>query len=215
MVRTRILTALALAAGFAFTPAKAATIIQDGNFDTPLASGTFQTIPGGAFFGTGNVWKVLGNSVDEIGSYWTPPTPNTGSVDLAGNDLGGISQAFNVGAGLYKLSFYLSGNPDGGLGDKHVQVQVGNQNQLFTYSVTGANSKSNMNYVLETLVFQSNGSGDVLSFLDQDKASPFGPAIGGVSIASVPEAATWIMMILGFGGIGMMLRTRRSASLVA
>ena len=214
MVRANIFAALTLAAGFAFTPAKAATIIQDGNFNNPLASGTFQTVLGGNSFGAGNVWQVVGDSVDVIGTYWTPPTAGGGSVDLSGNAEGGITQAFNVGAGTYQLSFYLSGNPDGGLGNKQVDVQVGNQDQLFTYTVTGANSRTDMDYVLETLIFTSNGGGDTLSFLSQDR-SPYGPVIGGVSIAAVPEAATWMMLILGFGGIGMMLRGQRRQAMIA
>jgi len=213
MVRARILAAAALAASFAFTPAKAATIIKDGNFNDPLAAGTFQTVTGGNFFGNGNVWQVLGNSVDVIGNYWTAPTAGGGSVDLDGLAPGGVAQAFNVAAGTYTLSFYLSGNPDGGLGTKNVEVKVGNQDITVPYTVTGANSRSDMQYALETLTFTSTGSGDVLSFLSQDKDSPFGPVIGGISIAAVPEAATWIMMILGFGGIGVMLRTRRQSSL--
>ena len=216
MVRTRILAAAALAAGFAFTPVQAATIIQDGNFNDPLASGTFQTVTGGNSFGNGNVWQVLGNSVDVIGNYWVPPTPGGGSVDLDGNAPGGISQAFNVGAGTYQLSFYLSGNPDGGIGTKNVEVNVGDLDIVVPYTLTGLNSRSDMGYLLETLTFHSDGTGDVLSFLSQDSEnSPFGPVIGGISIAAVPEAATWIMMILGFGGIGMMLRARRPATLAS
>lgn len=215
MVRARILAAAALTAGFAFTPAQAATIIKDGNFNDPLVAGTFQTVTGGNFFGNGNAWQVLGSSVDVIGSYWVPPTLGGGSVDLDGNAPGGVAQAFNVAAGTYTLSFYLSGNPDGGLGTKNVEVKVGNQDITVPYTVTGANSRSDMQYALETLTFTSTGSGDVLSFLSQDKDSPFGPVIGGISIAAVPEAATWIMMILGFGGIGMMLRSQRRQSSLA
>jgi hypothetical protein len=211
MLRTRIFAAAALAAGFAFTPAKAAVIL-DGNFNDPLASGTFQTVTGGNFFGNGNVWGVIGNSVDVIGNYWQAPPTGGGSVDLSGNDTGAIAQMFNVAAGTYKLSFYLSGNPDGGVGQRAVDVLVGGQSQLFTYNVTAANSRSDMDFALESLIFTSNGTNDILAFLGQD-AGPYGAVIGGVSIAAVPEAATWMMMILGFGGIGMMLRGRRQASL--
>jgi hypothetical protein len=36
--------------------------------------------------------------------------------------------------------------------------------------------------------------------------------IGGVGIdGSVPEPATWALMIMGFGGAGALLRRRRSA----
>lgn len=215
MVRARILAAAAFAAGFAFMPARAATIIQDGNFNDPLVAGSFTNLAGGSFFGTGNVWQVTGASVDVIGNYWTPPTTGGGSVDLDGLAPGGISQNFTVGAGAYLLSFYLSGNPDGGQGTKTVEVKVGDQDITVPYTVTAANSRTDMDYVLETLLFTSNGAGDVLSFLSQDEDSPFGPVIGGVSIAAVPEAATWMMMMLGFGGIGMWLRASRRRGALA
>jgi phosphate/sulfate permease len=54
-------------------------------------------------------------------------------------------------------------------------------------------------YTLESLTFVA-GSSNTLSFASQDTASPFGPVIGGVSIA-VPEAATWAMMLAGFAGL--------------
>ncbi|MCA1654495.1 MAG: PEPxxWA-CTERM sorting domain-containing protein [Sphingomonadales bacterium] len=36
------------------------------------------------------------------------------------------------------------------------------------------------------------------------------PSIVSLSFAAVPEASTWAMMLLGFGGIGLVLRRRRS-----
>ena len=208
MLRAKFLAAAALFASIAL-PAQASTIIKDGNFNDPLAPGNFVTVGGGNSFGTGNVWQVTGSSVDVIGSYWVAPTPGAGSVDLDGDHPGGISQAFTVGAGTYSLSFSLSGNPDGGLSTKNVDVKVGDLNMVIPYTVTAANSRTAMQYDLETLIFHSSGGGDVLSFTSQDKDSPFGPVIAGVSIASVPEPASWMMLILGFGGIGMMLRQSR------
>jgi len=196
-------------------PAAAATVIQDGNFDNPPVLNPFQTQFGGNFFGTGNVWQVLGQSVDEVGTYWTNPVAGGGSVDLDGEMPGGISQAFTTGAGTYKLSFYLSGNPDGGISTKSVAVSVGDvSNQLFTYDVTAANSRANMNYVLESLIFTSTGGGDILTFLSQDALdSSYGAVIGGISISSVPEPATWMMLILGFGLTGSLLRLGRARGL--
>jgi len=214
---TKLLAGLAFAAALgAAIPASAATIIQDGNFDDPLVSGNFATLTGGSFFGAGNVWQVTGASVDVIGNYWVPPASGGGSVDLDGNAPGGISQAFTTGAGTYQLSFYLSANPDGGLFTTNVEVKVGDLDTIIPYTVTAANSRGDMQYDLETLIFHTGGN-DALSFASLDKDSPFGPVIGGVSIASVPEPQIWTMLILGFGGVGMMLRAsrRRQATLVS
>jgi len=93
-------------------------------------------------------------------------------------------------------------------------VSVGSvSNQLFTYDVTG--DKSNMNYLLETLTFTSTGGTNTLSFLSQDANSPYGAVVGGISISAVPEPATWVMLILGFGGIGLMLRAARQRRTLA
>src|SRR5262249_51465311 len=96
-------------------PASAA-ILVDGNFDNPPVLNPFLTQVGRLTFGgpTNNAWTILGASVDEVGTYWQNPTAGGGSVDLNGGDAGGISQSVNLGGGTYQLSFYLSGNPDGG-----------------------------------------------------------------------------------------------------
>ena len=209
--RTKILaTAFAALTGFALSPASAAVnLIQDGDFNNPVPGNPFDTI------GTGSSWHVPVGSVDVIGNYWQLTPSGAHSVDLDGNAPGGISQNFIAAAGTYQLSFWLSGNPDGSPSTKSMTVSVGSVlNQLFTYDVTG--DKSNMNFVLEHLTFTSTGGSNTLSFLSQDVNSPFGAVVGGISISAVPEPATWAMLILGFGGIGTMLRyARRRGALAA
>jgi hypothetical protein len=42
--------------------------------------------------------------------------------------------------------------------------------------------------------------------------SPYGAGRGGIKLGgSVPEPATWAMMLVGFGGLGSLLRRRRAA----
>jgi hypothetical protein len=202
-------------------PASAA-ILVDGNFDDPPLPNPFLTKAGGTTFGggSGTAWTILGDSIDEVGNYWQAPVAGGGSIDLDGAAAGGISQAFNVAAGTYILSFSLSGNPDNGTTPadplKSVAVSVGDvSNQVFTYT-TGTNSHGDMQYALETLTFTSTGGGDILSFLSQDAAdSSFGAVVGGISIAfaPVPEPATWMMLILGFGLTGSLLRKNRGKSI--
>lgn len=211
---------LAVAAAFlggAYVPASA-DIVVDGNFINNSSS--FVTIGGGGTFGGpgGNAWTVTGNSIDLIGGYWASPTPGilgSGSVDLDGNGPGGISQSISLAAGSYVLTFYLSGNPDGGDPLKVALAGIPGTEQSFTYT-TGANSHGSMNYVKETLSFTVGApTTTVLSFTSQDTDSPYGPVIGGVSISAVPEPSTWAMMILGFLGVGFMAYRRKSGSGVA
>jgi choice-of-anchor C domain-containing protein len=207
---------LALAAAFlggAYSQASAVTVV-DGNFTDNITG--FVTVQAGSTIGGAGGWTVTGGSVDLIGTYWQSPTPGiigSGSVDLDGNSPGGIQQTIAIGPGTYVLSFYLSGNPDGGIPVKTSLSGITGATQEFTYT-TGNNSRDNMNYILETMTF-TIGPGvtsTVLSFTSQDSQdSPFGPVIGGVSISSaVPEPSTWAMMILGFAGIGFLAYRRKN-----
>ncbi len=194
-----------------------AAIVFSDNFSTPSGGASFTNYEGSQTFGS---WKVTGSGngpygaagIDLMGGYWAPPSPGGGSVDLDGLAPGGITQTLtNLAAGSYSLSFYLSGNPDGGPSTKTVEVAIGNVAKSFTYTVTGANSSANMHYELMTLNFNLDSSAAVdLSFRSLDaNGSPFGGVIGDVSIAAVPEPTTWAMMILGFMGVGFMAYRRK------
>ena len=125
---------------------------------------------------------------------------------------GGISQSLSLTAGdWYKLSFYLSGNPDGNPQTKSVTVSVGNLDEIFSYTLNGA-TRSDMQYIVETAYFKADPT-NTLSFTSNDVRSSYGPAIGGVSVTAVPEAATWAMLVLGFVGLGCADFRRRKAAI--
>ncbi len=63
----------------------------------------------------------------------------------------------------------------------------------------------------ETFDFKATGTSDVLSFVaDSTSAASLPPfaLLDGVSVTSVPEPATWAMMLTGFFGVGGLLRAR-------
>jgi choice-of-anchor C domain-containing protein len=209
MPSVKTLSAALLIAAGAFSPASAAVVYTEGFAG---GGGSFTTYgPGQAAGSTFDGFTVTNGSIDLIGSYWQASPGGAGSVDLDGNSPGaiGLSANLNLAAGSYVLSFYLSGNPDGGLATRGVAVSVGNSGPKdFTYTITAANTHSNMNYILEQVSFTTTGS-TPLSFTSLDSGTPYGPVIGSLAISAVPEPSTWAMMILGLLGIGFMAYRRR------
>ncbi len=63
-----------------------------------------------------------------------------------------------------------------------------------------------------TMNFTATSSTQTLSFLatggPNASAPPFA-LLDGVSLTAVPEATTWALMVMGFGGIGTLVRSRR------
>lgn len=197
----------------AFSSTGRAAVIVDGNFSG--AGGPYQTVGTGLTFGANNAWTVVSGTVDWIGNYWTPPSPGGGSVDLDGNSVGAISQTlFGLAAGTYKISFALSGNPDGPPPTKALEVSVtGSAAQDYNYPVVG--DKVNMNYAFQSYIFTWGGGNATLTFASLTGPSDnpyYGPVIGDVSISAVPEPSTWAMMILGFLGVGFVAYRRKSGA---
>jgi choice-of-anchor C domain-containing protein len=200
---------LALMAVLALTPAVAAPIVTDGDFLNGF--GSFSTINSGSTLASG-AWTVTQGSVDQIGGYWQAPTLGGGSVDLDGYYArGGISQIIAPSAGNYRLTFYMSGNPDGGNPLKGLTASVGGTSQDFYYT-TGSNSLGDMQYAFESLYFFTAGGNIALSFTSLDDiSSAFGAAIGGVSITAVPEPLTLTLFGAGLAGIAGLRRRKKAA----
>jgi choice-of-anchor C domain-containing protein len=217
MTKSCLCAAVAAAAVLAASSAFAANPVIDGNFDNSISG--FTTFDGGSTL-PGGPWVVTGASVDLIGTYWqspSGPSPPNGSVDLDGNAPGGVEQTiFGLTSGkTYTLSFWLSGNPDGAPATKSVDVSIGSVvSDNFTYTI-GSNTHADMMYALKTVTFTA-GASNTLSFASQDVASPFGPVVGGVSIAAIPEPSTWVMMLAGFAGLSVFgYRARRRTASAA
>ena len=212
--------AIALVFG-AFSVSANAAIVVDGAFNNPsLVSGFTDYTSGQAFGGpTNNAWTVGSGSVDLVGTHWQGGSgAGSGSVDLDGNAPGSISQTLNsltVGQ-TYKLTFDLSGNPDGAPGAnpvKSMDVSVGNQSGI-AYSfdtATKHNTDTNMKYVEETLIFTATGTSDTLTFASTDTSGAYGAVIGDVKVtpSAVPEPPALVSSLLGFGLIAFLAVRRR------
>jgi choice-of-anchor C domain-containing protein len=215
-MKRSLLMASALLAGL-WTGSASAALIENGSFESGTggaAFGGFETIPGSGAVITG--WTVTG-SVDWINGYWQA-SDGTHSVDLNGTALGDISQTITTVVGQkYLLTFSLSANPDhldANPDTRGVSVSAGGQPTLFSYTFSEPpNSRSNMNWLTESLFFTATGTSTVIDFSSKvNQNCCWGAALDNVSVTAVPEASTWAMMIAGFFGVGFLAYRRSSGS---
>jgi hypothetical protein len=177
--------ALGLAAGVA----NAATI-DLGSFDELAASGS--AAPAGSFDPI-NLVAVTGGG---IGGPIGFTSPIAGTLTVLVQDcclVGDVYQTFVNGTSLGYTTFVALGGPTASSG-------------TFTTSIgAGANSFDIDDIILNYVGADSPfGGGTVTSTYD-----PAGLTVS-LSVTGVPEPATWAMMLVGFGGLGAAIRTRRS-----
>jgi hypothetical protein len=99
--------------------------------------------------------------------------------------------------------------------DQFGQTQAANgQPTLFTVSGNGSNF---FNAIATNGEFITNVTltGVNLADIGQVRLGGVGSFGGNVPGAVVPEPATWAMMIMGFGGVGALMRRRRHATRLA
>jgi Protein of unknown function (DUF642)/PEP-CTERM motif len=209
----RIATLIAASTlALAGVPAHAVAIVN-GSFEGTNPSNSFDTVS------SLQGWNV-GGTVDLIGSYWTAQDGNN-SIDLSGNGPATLSQTVNgLAAGTsYVVSFFISGNPDNQgntPATKTATLTLGGSSFPVSYTVIGSNSSSNMQWQQVSYTFLAGSSSALLSLAGSPANGPYGLAVDNFSIAAaVPEPASWLMMILGFGLVGAGLRRRRGLGTLA
>lgn len=181
-----------------------------GNFNTHFATDTVTTANGAIEIGlktkirsdatdstvpTGDLYSIaLGNlanfdfSVDnKVGATAVDLSGSTASLRLL-NENNGLSFSFN---------------PFTFLPDNTVLPGGGIQNsEQYKFFAPGFNVTTNATYLATLTLANVSGFGT----LSVDNVLRYGN--GGI-IAGVPEPSTWAMMLVGFGGIGAVIRRRR------
>jgi hypothetical protein len=150
--------------------------------------------------------------------------------DFSANET--LSQLTYLSAGNYRVgfSYYLTANGLSNVNNSSIDVTIlgtnitstaitgGSTAQTWLYSTAVANI-SLSGWYPTALVFNSNGfpAKDVVidrvfGVRTNDPATVFVPQ---TSILSVPEPATWAMLVIGFGLVGFGMRRRRPTVLAA
>jgi hypothetical protein len=193
-------------AGISFNPdsARAGVVLSD-NFDSESL--------GLNYTGFTN-WNVTSGAVDLIGTGFFNFYPGNGKyVDLEGSVglLGTLASKATFAAGQYTLTFSLGGiayNPGAGYGsERETTIALGDWS-------TSVILPWNSGLTTQTFSFNTFGGNLVFKDLNTDFNNNVGNILDNVVLTAVPEASTWMMMILGFFGAGFMAyRRKASASL--
>lgn len=205
---SKLTASLAIAAAIASaglaTGATAATIVNNGSFESGLSGWT--ATGGGTTPGIGiTVITTGGTNSTGYGDNVANFNGTHAAFFVDDNAVESLSQSVNlVGGTKYAVSFALYATASGA-------------NNPFGFSLTSALGGSVLSTLTDTAVTVGNWTDYVYTFtaptttsymLGFDFSSGPMPAkdvlLDGVSISAVPEPATWAMMILGFLGLGFL-----------
>ena len=148
---------------------------------------------------TGNVFlHTSGNGESDFNAVDSGDTTSLLMTDLS------VDFTFKYDAVTFNLS-----PPNGNISDMFLSVNGG----AFTFNVPNLVITNPLNNGQNKFTLTANG-GDAIHTLD----FTFDPGIdhiqqirvGNIVNGGVPEPATWAMMILGFGGVGALLRRRQA-----
>lgn len=209
-----------LAAGaLAIAPVTAvsAQMVTNGGFESPvISSPCCNTVPPDSLPG----WTVGSGNVNVVNGTFSSTNGNLayeGSqyLDLVGQGgTGSIYQDLTTAIGqTYTLTFAYSHNlfaPNEAT-SASASVAVGSLFDIVTHS-TG--DTSNLDWQIYTGSFTATDTTTRLTFTNLTGGPNEGILLDAVSVAALPEPATWAMMILGFGAIGLAMRRRRRRQLV-
>ena len=214
MKSLRMCAVAVLSAGATFmalSPAQAANLIDDGDFAVPNVGS------GWGFFNNGSVgqWTNTNGDAIEVGNSAIYGLPCfSGSVcqnlEVNANTFDTVSQTLTglVVGQTYNLSWAYGGRTGGG--PQALNVSFGG-------TLLTQNTGSLGAWTINAFSVLATSSSETLTFsaLDLGGLPSYGNEITNVSFSAVPEPMSWAMMLLGFGGLGAVVRNRRKQQAVS
>jgi choice-of-anchor C domain-containing protein len=206
-----LLCATAVVAGAAGLSGQAQAVsINNGSFESGAVDpgGGFVTLLAGSSAVTG--WNIVTGSIDYIGGYWNAQD-GLRSIDLNGLAVSEISQSLSglsIGQ-QYKVSFWLAGNPDGGVNPKTLDVLTTLVNsQSYSFNASGK-PRGNMGWVEQFFYFTADATTALLTFKSTTGDCCYGPALDNISIAATPLPAALPLFGSALGAFGLLGWFRR------
>jgi hypothetical protein len=225
---SKSLIASSLAIGFVAIMASAgqASLITNGDFENPQLSSN-HAFGQNALPGTPNNYAYPGYFAPTTVDGWTynggaglidtsqganawyganSPTGFSGNQYAFVQGTGALSQEFNAAtAGQATISWLTGSRPDFGAfnGNQTYEVLL-NGNVIYTGSTS-----SGQNFTLMDATAALLAGSNTLEFLGLAKTDST-VFLDDVSVAAVPEASTWVMMLLGFFAVGFSTCRRRT-----
>jgi hypothetical protein len=193
-------------------------LLQNGGFETQALT------PGQYSYVTQPTdWTGEGALVNAQGwSAWyggSAPGGFGGNQFYALQSTSSLSQAFHYGGGALELDWLSGGRPYWGCcnGNQSYDVLIDDA-LLGTFStVNGAaftqirQGISGLGIGDHVLTFRGLARSDDTAFLDNVSLTELPRESGNSAVAGVPEPASWMTMLAGFGLVGGLLRSRRKA----
>lgn len=190
----------------ASAPAQAGPILLNGSFELgppEFSIHDIDILPGSTEI-TG--WTVTGGGVDLLEDPWDV-LDGIRAIDLDLRSPGGIEQTFATAIGSsYLVSFWVSGNPEGGDPLKRLRAAAGGVSLDYTFDSTDQAIDA---LIWQTVAFSftASQSFSTLSFLSLSSGgSAYGALIDDVRVTAVPEPST---LLLTAAGVAVAVRLRR------
>ena len=197
----RSLAALVTVLGLCSAQASRADLLVNGDFELGPAISSLNPVmsvaPGSTAL-TG--WSVVSGAIDIVtDDHWVPVSGHR-SVVLSTTGPGAIEQAISTAPGaVYRLSYWISGEPFSSPTIKHLRVTAGAATQDQTFDITPA-WEWDMAWSRRTFDFTATASTTTLRFASMD-ATQWGPAIDSARVELVTAGVPGSGAVLAFAPV--------------